>query len=239
MNLFITATDTDIGKTFITAGLAAIMQSLGYRAGVFKPIQSGAVQKNSFLIAPDLAFVKKVDPYISTLSSYVLKPPVAPALAAEIDKVKIEMGKIIKDYQIICSKCDSVLVEGAGGIMTPCAPDMFISDIIKALNLPVLIIAGAQLGTINHVLLTLNHAKSLGLKVRGVIINKYPDKTDDLAVKTVVRMIEEYSDTKVVGIVKDLKNAKLTPGLIIDTILNSVDLEKIFNTKIPKLDLGL
>ena len=238
MNIFITATDTDVGKTFVTAGLAAIMQSLGYRAGVFKPIQSGAISKNSFLVAPDLAFVKKVDPYINTMSSYVLKASVAPALAAELDNVKIEMDVIKKNYMELAAKCDTVIVEGAGGITTPCAPQMIMSDIIKALNLPVVIVAKPDLGTINHVILTVNHARAQGIDIAGVIINKYPGETNDMAIKTAPRLIEEYSDVKVVGIVKNLTNVKITPGLLIDTMLNSVDLEKIFNIKIPKLDLG-
>ena len=61
MNIFVTGTDTDVGKTIITAGLAAVMQSLGYKAGVYKPFQSGAVEKNGFLVSPDLAYVKKLD----------------------------------------------------------------------------------------------------------------------------------------------------------------------------------
>lgn len=239
MNIFVTATDTDVGKTFVTAGLAAIMQSLSYRAGVYKPIQSGAISKNSFLIAPDLAFIKNIDPYINTMSSYVLKAPVAPSLAAEIDNVQIEMDVIKKDYAILSAKCDTVIVEGAGGIATPCAPQMIISDIIKALNIPIVIVAKPDLGTINHVILTVNHAKNVGIDIAGVIINKYPEATRDMAIKTAPRLIEEYSDTKVVGIIKNLNGIKLTPGLLIDTMLNSVDLEKIFNIKIPKLDLGL
>lgn len=239
MNIFVTATDTDVGKTFVTAGLAAIMQSLGYRAGVYKPIQSGAIVKNSFLIAPDLAFIKKIDPYINTLSSYVMKAPVAPSLAAELEDVKIDMDVILRDFNTLSAKCDTVLVEGAGGIMTPCAPGILISDIAKALNLPLLIVARPDLGTINHVLLTINHAKDAGLNVAGVIINKYPEGSTDMAIKTAPRLIEEYSDAKVVGIIKNITERKITPGLLIDTMLNSVDLEKIFNIRIPKLDLGL
>lgn len=238
MNIFVTATDTEVGKTFVTAGLAAIMQSLGYRAGVFKPIQSGAISKNSFLVAPDISFIKKIDPYINATCSYVLKAPVAPSLAAEMDNVKIDMDVIKKDYATLAAKSDTVIVEGAGGITTPCAPQMIMSDVIKALNLPIVIVAKPDLGTINHVILTVNHARNSGIDIAGVIINKYPEGTNDIAIKTAPRLIEEYSDAKVVGIIKDLNSSKITPGLLIDTMLNSVDLEKIFNIKIPKLDFG-
>ena len=237
MNIFISGTDTDIGKTFITAGLAALMQSLGYKTGVFKPFQSGAEEKNGFLIAPDLAYVKKIDAFVETSCTYLMKPPTAPSLAAEIDGIHIDMNRVVRDYKQLDEKCDLVITEGAGGLCVPVAPSMLTSDVVKLLNLPLVIVARPDLGTINHVLLTVNFAKQQGIDVRGVIINRYPKGTDDIAIRTAPRLIEEYSDTKVLGIVRDVEYANtLTPGGMIDTILNSVDVEKIFNIKIPKLD---
>ena len=87
MNIFITGTDTSVGKTFIAAGLAALMQSLGYKSGVYKPFQTGAEDKNGFLLASDLAYVKKVDAFVETSCTYIMKPAVAPALAGEIDNI--------------------------------------------------------------------------------------------------------------------------------------------------------
>lgn len=239
MNIFITATDTDVGKTIVTAGLAAIMQSLGYKAGVLKPLQSGAIDQGSFLISPDLAFVKKIDPYISTLASYVLKAPTAPYIAAELENVEIDLDIILRDYSLLNQKCDTVIVEGSGGLMVPVSPDVLMYDVVKKLNLPIVIVARPDLGTINHTLLTINQAKQVGLKLAGVIINKYPEGTDDVAIKNVPRLIEEYSDAKILGIIKDFGTDNITPSVLIDTMLNSVDLEKIFNIKIPKLDLGI
>ncbi len=240
MNIFITGTDTDVGKTFITAGLAALMQSLGYKTGVYKPFQSGAEVKNGFLVAPDLAYVKKIDAFVETSCSYLFKPPTAPALAAEIEKIKVDTNNLVRDYMLLCEKCELVITEGAGGLCVPVAPQLLTSDIVKLLNVPVVIVARPNLGTINQTLLTVNFAKQHGLNVRGVIINRYPRGTDDIAIRTAPRLIEEYSDAKVLGIVKDLQPSNtLTPGVIIDTILNSVDIEKIFEIKIPKLNSGV
>jgi len=240
MNIFITGTDTDVGKTFITAGLAALMQSLGYKTGVYKPFQSGAEEKNGFLIAPDLVYVKKIDAFVETSCTYLMKPATAPSLAAEIENIHIDMNNIARDYKIINEKCELVITEGAGGLCAPIAPNMLNADIAKLLNLPVVIVARPNLGTINHVLLTINYAQQHGIDVRGVIINRYPKGTDDIAVRTAPRLIEEYSDVKVLGIVRDIETpAVLTPGGTIDTILNSVDVEKIFQIKIPKLDAGI
>lgn len=238
MHIFVTGTDTDVGKTLITAGLAAVMQSLGYKAGVYKPVQSGAEEKNGFLVSPDLAFVKKMDFYVETFCSYLLKEPAAPYIAAEIEKKEIDFELIQKDYQNIKEKCEMVLVEGAGGLMVPVAPNKVMGDIAKFLDIPVLIVARPNLGTVNHTILTINQAKSMGLDVAGVVINQYPLGTKNAAIKTAPRLIEEYTDASILGVVPYMHFFDATkPGEIINTFLNSIDLEKIFRIKIPKLNM--
>lgn len=240
MQVFVTGTDTDIGKTFVTAGLAAVMQSLGYKAGVYKPFQSGAEEKNGFLISPDLSYVKKLDFYVETLCTYLLKPPTAPYLAAEIDGVKINLASVSREFQTLKQTCEAVLVEGAGGLMVPVTKDSVMGDVAKMLNIPVLIVARPDLGTINHTLLTINQAKVMGLDIAGVVINRYPQDTNDIAIKTAPRLIEEYSDVSILGIlpnIPDFDEAK--PGALLNIFINSVDIEKIFRIKIPKLNLTL
>lgn len=240
MQVFVTGTDTDIGKTVVTAGLAAVMQSLGYKAGVYKPIQSGAEEKNGFLISPDLSYVKKLDFYVETLCTYLLKPPTAPYLAAEIDGVSINFNAINREYQTIKQNCEVVLVEGAGGLMVPVTKDSLMLDIAKMINIPLLVVARPDLGTINHTLLTINQAKQAGLDIAGVIINRYPAGTNDIAIKTAPRLIEEYSDTSILGIIPDISDFEnIKPGALINVLINSVDIEQIFRIKIPKLNLSL
>lgn len=240
MHIFVTGTDTDIGKTVVTAGLAAVMQSLGYKAGVYKPFQSGAEEKNGFLVSPDLAFVKKLDFYVETLSTYLLKPPTAPYIAAEIDGVQMSLSTVCREYQTLKQNCETVLVEGAGGIMVPVTKDTVMGDVAKMLDIPVLIVAGPDLGTINHTLLTINQAKVMGLDIAGVIINRYPQGTNDIAIKTAPRLIEEYSDVNILGIIPEIPDFDLAkPGELINVFVNSVDIEKIFRIKIPKLNLSL
>lgn len=240
MNIFITGTDSKVGKTFLTAGLAALMQSLGYKTGIYKPFQCGAEEKNGFLFAPDLAFIKKTDAFLETSCTYLMRPSTAPALAAEIDNIQIDTNSIIRDYKTINEKCDIVITESLGGLATPIAPKLLTADIVKLLNLPVIIVTRPDLGAINRVILTTNFAKQQGLDVRGVIINKYPQGTDDLAIRTAPRLIEEYSDAKVLGIIRNIETPNsLTPGGMIDTILNGVDVEKIFKIVIPKLNMGV
>lgn len=238
LNIFVTGTDTNIGKTFITAGLAATMQSLGYSTCVYKPVQSGAIEKNGFMQAPDLVAVKNVDPYIKTYSSYLLKEPTAPSIAAELENISIDKNVIKKDYESISKDFDCTVVEGAGGLMVPVAPKFLMLDMIKMLDLPVIIVIRPDLGTVNHTLLTINQAVSSRINVRGVIINNFPENTNDISIKSAPRLIEEYSDVKVLGIVKHFADTKkLNPSDLITSILNGIDIESVFDVKIAKLDI--
>lgn len=240
MQVFVTGTDTDIGKTVVTAGLAAVMQSLGYKAGVYKPFQSGAETKNGFLVSPDLAYVKKLDFYVETLCSYLLKAPTAPYIAAELEGVQIDLSTVQREYQSIKQNCEILLVEGAGGIMVPIAKDLLMLDAVKMLSIPLLIVARPDLGTINHTLLTINQAKEAGLDIAGVVINRYPQGTNDIAIKTAPRLIEEYSDASILGIIPDIPNFdNVKPGALINILINSLDIESIFRIKIPKLNLTM
>ena len=237
-NIFITGTDTNIGKTFITAGLAATMQSLGYSTGVYKPVQSGAIEKQGLMRAPDLDFVSSFDSYIKTQSSYLLKEPTAPSIAAELEHVLIDKKVIKKDYMSFSKQNDCTIVEGAGGLMVPVAPNFLIQDMIKMLDLPIVIVIRPDLGTVNHTLLTINQAISSGIKVRGVIINNFPENTNDISIKSAPRLIEEYSDTKVLGIVKHFNDInKINPNDLITTILNGIDIESVFDVSIARLNV--
>ena len=235
MNIFVTGTNAGIGKTLIGAGLATIMQSLGYCSAVYKPIQTGAIEKQTFLQAPDLALVKQIDQFLTTYCTYLLKSPAAPVVGAEYANTSIDLMKIQTDYRRIASKADALIVEGTGGLLTPISPTMYNSDIAKCLELPLLIITGADSGSLNNCLLTLNYAKEHNIDVSGVIVNKYPENTLDISIRTTPRLIEEYSDAKVVGIIKYFEKS-FNAGVLIDTILNNVDIEEIFKIKIPKLN---
>ena len=236
LNLFITGTDNGVGKTFITAGLAATMQSLGYQTCVYKPVDIGAFEKNGFAQSPDLVFVKTVDPYIKTASSYLLKGNSIPALLAENGKIFIDRATIKKDFSILSRESDCVITEGTGGIMTPLGANLVVSDLIKDLDLSTVVVLNPNSG-INQTLLTINHAQEKRINVRGVIINNY-SLTDTAELKNLPRLIEEYSGVNVLGLVKNFADAKkINPNLLITEILNGIDVESVFGVKIAKLEI--
>ena len=240
MQIFVTGTTSKTGKTFVSASLAAIMQSLGYKAGVYKPFQSGAIEQNSFLISPDLNYVKKLDFYVETHCSYLFKEQCALPIAAKIQNTEIDIKTVVDDYEIIKQKCETLIVEGTSGLMEPVVNDKLMGDVAKQIDIPILIVTKPDFDTINHTLLTINYAKSIGLDIAGVILNQYPTSTNDIAIKTIPRLIEEYSDANILGIIPEIPNCDIAkPSDIINVFINSVDIEKIFRIKIPKLNIGI
>lgn len=240
LNIFVTATDSNIGKTFISAGLAATMQSLGYSTCVYKPIQTKAPGKNGFAQSPDLLYVKNVDPYIKTRSTYLLKENASPLIAAEMENVFIDHTLIKKEIEACSKEFDCLITEGTGGLMTPVSINLSVSDLIKKLELPTLIIVNPQTSSINQILLTIQHAQLKGLLLSGVVINNLPEETSDIDTKSCPRLIEEYTDAKVLGIVKQFSDPKnINPNDLITSILNGIDIESVFNVKIAKLNLDL
>ena len=202
-NFFITGTDTDVGKSIVTLAFALYYEQKGLQVGVYKPLQSGAFWQNEKLIAPDLALIQKYSSTIKTKCSYLLEGECSPALAMKMANVSFSLEKILEDYHKFSQQCDIVLVEGAGGLLCPVdfVKQLTMADIIKALALPCYIVARPNLGTINHTLLTDYVAKEKNLCVQGIIINKYPTETQDIAIQNVCLEIEKYTNTPITHII--------------------------------------
>lgn len=209
MEYFITGIDTDIGKTFVTKGLALKFENEGKKVGVFKPLQSGAIKSQNCFLAPDLETVKKLSSTINTKCSYLLEGEVSPALAARMAGIKIDIEKIKSDFNSFKSENDVTLVEGAGGILAPATDDMLCADVIKALNIPIIVVTVPFLGRLNHTLLTLHYAKTMGIKVEGIIVNKVPEKTDDLATQNFIDELKRYTEAKILGTISECETENI------------------------------
>lgn len=173
--MFVTGTDTGVGKTVITALLALLYQEAGVRVGLEKPVITGVKAGEDAALAGDLAFLQKV---LSTgagpVCSYAFTPVVSPHLAAALAGVSIDPVRIEADHARLSSRCDAVLVEGAGGLLVPLNDHCLMADLAARLKLPLLIVSRPSIGTINHTLLTVSCAQARGLEVAGIIINNYP-----------------------------------------------------------------
>lgn len=190
---FITATGTDVGKTYVTALLVKKWRDLGIDAGYYKAALSGAEFRDGKWVAGDADYVKRfanLDDSQEQLVSYVYKEAVSPHLAARKEGNPVELSKVREDFEAACKRHEFIFAEGSGGIICPIRYDndtaaniddvakvvpqkIFLVDIIKALNLPILVVTTAALGSINACVLTVEYARSRGINFHGLIVNRY------------------------------------------------------------------
>ncbi|MCL7745596.1 dethiobiotin synthase [Halalkalibacter alkaliphilus] len=198
--IFITGTDTDVGKTVISSGIAGVLRDQGINVGVFKPMLSGIKRDDPESDTFWLKKMAKTSLTLEEITPFQFKQPLAPAVAQELEGTNITLEDILKHWKTIREKHDYFIVEGAGGISVPLGKDFLVSDVIKALNFPVLIVARPNLGTINHTFLTVEYAKKLGLTIAGIIINGMSEQKD-LAEETSPKKIEEMCSVPILGII--------------------------------------
>ncbi len=199
--LFIAGTDTGVGKTFIAGGLASFFHQRGVRVGVMKPVESGCEPFADGLYPQDGAFLQKMSASNDDLDKivpYRLEHPLTPSVAAELEDVVIDLEAIQNIYQQREDQYDLMLVEGVGGLLAPLYKRLTSVDLIRLLDIPLIVVARNALGTINHTLLTVEHARESGLTVFGVILNCCsPDP--DVSVETNPRVIRELSGVPFLG----------------------------------------
>lgn len=206
-SIFVTATGTDIGKTYISALLVKKLRESGFNCGYYKPALSGAIkQPDGSLLPGDCDFVVKTSGLnIQPIDcvTYCFEEAVSPHLAAERLGVKIEKSKIKSEFEQRKKNYDYLVVEGAGGITCPFNMKeeiLLLPDIIKALGLNVVIVADGGLGTINSVLLTVEYAKQQGINIKGLILNNF--KEDNFMHLDNKKQIERLTGINVIAAVK-------------------------------------
>lgn len=206
--IFVTATGTDVGKTFVSALLVKKMRDLGYNCGYYKPVLSGAEVISGELVPGDCAYVKKVaglEGSAKDYVSYAFKPAVSPHLASKMENTSINLDKIKSDFEEKKAKYDFLVVEGAGGIVCPMDLSrefpFLIEDIIKGLELDIIIVAPAALGSINSAIMTVEYARNHGINIRGIILNNYDEK--DFMQADNKLQIERLTGVPVIALVKN------------------------------------
>lgn len=178
--IFMTGTETDIGKTYVSALIVKKMRECGYNCGYYKPVVSGVEINNGRLTAGDPCYVIKtagIPEEAENCVSYMWEEPLSPHLAAARAGNLTDIGKIRHDFSQMCKKYDYLLTEGAGGITCPIRLEngekYLLKDLILELGLSTIITADAGLGTINSVLLTVDYARKNGIDTAGIILNNW------------------------------------------------------------------
>lgn len=201
--LFVTATATDAGKTFVTALIVKKLRELGLNAGYYKAALSGAEN----VAESDAGYVNRIADIGESedmLLSYLYKNAVSPHLAARLEGNPVDLQVVKSAFERVKNTYDYVTMEGSGGIVCPIRIDetheIYLEDIIKLLNLPAIIIADAGLGTINSVVLTVEYMRNHGIEPKAVILNHYSGGTMQ---EDNIVMIEKITGLKVAAKVKD------------------------------------
>lgn len=217
--IFITGTDTGVGKTFVAAGLISAFKRMGFSVCPMKPLETGCRVKKGRLVPEDalkLIEASNTKESLEIINPYRFRFPLAPAVAAELEGRRIDKKKILSSYNYLSGKYDITLIEGAGGIMVPVYPvrkkalsslsngvykKYLFLDIVQELDIPLIIISRPTLGTINHTLLTIEAVRGRGIGVIGVIINYASKIKRGLAEKTNPDVIEKLGGVPVLGVV--------------------------------------
>ncbi len=184
---FVTATDTDAGKTYIASALVRHFAAQGLKSVGMKPIAAGCELVDGVLQNADvqqLTQASNVDAPLSLINPYIFEPPIAPHIAAQQAGVEIAIEKIQHAFTQLSQLADVVIVEGAGGFLVPLNNTQTMADLAASLNIPVILVVGMRLGCINHALLTVQAIKARGLKLAGWVANQIDPKMAMLAENT-------------------------------------------------------
>ncbi len=218
-SIFVTGTDTGVGKTIVTYVLGVLLQNKGLDVGVMKPVQCGG---------HDAAWLKDqldLQDSLQTINPYFAKEPLSPHLAFQREHRSINFQKIISHHTHLKQEHDILLVEGAGGLMVPLQKNYLVADLIKDMNCEVIIVSRLGLGTINHTLLTIEHARAKGLKILGVIFNETKRQPQGIPEKTNPNAIKEFGKVSILGTVPYF--SKWDRGSVVENCLSKIDMKRI------------
>jgi dethiobiotin synthetase len=193
--LFVTGTDTGVGKTVVTGGIVAVLRARGHDVGVAKPLQSGALADDPTGDAMLLREWTGVPETAVEIAPYSFAASLAPSVAAELVGRVVTLADAVDAVSALAERHDAVVVEGAGGLIVPLGPNWTVADLAVALALPVLVVARAGLGTVNHSSLTVRTLRSLGLDPVGVVLNGPVDESSERN----AQLIEQLAEVPVLG----------------------------------------
>ncbi len=192
--VFVTGTDTGVGKTVVACGLAAALRSIGVRVAVMKPVETGcASDADGQIEAADAEMLRQfaeTDAAVEMVCPVRLREPLAPKVAAERAGVAIDLDHLNRVFRAHAAAAEFVIVEGAGGLLVPVCDRTTMADLACSFELPLLIVVGSKLGAINHALLTMECARGRGLRVAGYVVN-FVSPDADVAAETNVQVLRE------------------------------------------------
>ncbi|WP_257350201.1 dethiobiotin synthase [Pseudalkalibacillus decolorationis] len=223
---FITGTDTEVGKTFVTGAIAAVLKENGMDVGVFKPMLSGIKREDP---SSDTSYLKRMagdSSPLEKITPFQFEEPLAPYVAASRSGQHVSMNEVLDAWEDIKPLHDFFFIEGAGGIAVPFGEDYLVSDVARAIGYPLIIVARPNLGTVNHTLLTIDYAKKAGIEVLGVVINGLKEDEAGVAEETNPTIIEQFSGVPVLGVLPWMDNPDRKQ--IVEMAKERLDLQRFY-----------
>jgi dethiobiotin synthetase len=213
--VFITGTDTGVGKTVVAGGLVAALRLRGVRVGVMKPFATGAEMRQGRPVSADALFLRaaaETDDPLEEINPVCLQEALAPGVAAQRAGIRVPMERVQEAFAGLCARHEFVVVEGVGGVAVPVAERTLLADLRAAFPLPMWVVARPTLGTINHTLLTVEFARSRGWDVTGIVLNRLRPEKAGVAEQTNAGVIEEWTGVPVLGTLPYL------PGVCVEAL---------------------
>ncbi|WP_353683684.1 dethiobiotin synthase [Thermodesulfovibrio sp. 3907-1M] len=232
---FITGTDTGVGKTIVTAAILRSFIKKGLKVGAMKVVETGCLNKDGILLPSDgmlLRDMAEMNDSVDLITPVKMENPLSPLVASRLENIEVDIDRIFKSFETLKKKYDYLVIEGVGGLMVPLIKEekrktnfYFVRDLIKDMELPVIIVTRPSLGTINHTLLTLEALKNKKIPVKGYIINFSEPAKNDIAEKTNPQVLKELLDIPCLGVLPYL--TELNKDRIGETALKSLDVEAL------------
>jgi dethiobiotin synthetase len=209
--LFVTGTDTNVGKTFVACALIAALRARGRRVAVMKPIETGVRTEPADVLALRAAAEDSAPQ--DSICPIRLRAPLAPSVAARLEGRTLDPEDLVRRVAARAAAADLLVVEGAGGLLVPIAGTFTFADLARRVDLPVLIVAANRLGTVNHTALTARVASAIGLAVRGFVLSQ-PQPTTDESARTNGAEIAALTGLRCLGVLPHLDRPSDAAGLL-------------------------
>lgn len=226
---FITATDTGVGKTTITAALAVCIRKLGVDVGVMKPIATGVLQKTGFK-SSDVSILYNaagVHDAEDEINPVFMQLPVSPYDASKALGISFDKKIIFEQFAKLQSRHEMMLVEGIGGIMTPLTRDYFVADLIKEMGLETIIITRSTLGTLNHTMMTVKVCHDNKIPIKGILVNNY-DENGGPEEKNAPLTIHEITNIPILGVLPFIKYYD-NPEMMVSHVEKNIDVKSLIS----------
>jgi len=230
--VFIVGTDTEVGKTVITAGLALVLRKRGVSVGIIKPIATGCEKQEGNFYSEDAAFLAAAAgiPDDLAVTPFRYLSPVAPLVAATLEGPMLDSKTIVRSCQHVMGSYELTIIEGIGGLMVPITHQYFVRDLITDLGLPVIIVARLGLGTINHTLLTVEALKQRHCKIQGILLNTCTETVSTITERTNPAAIQHLSGVPIIGVLPFVKGLSIKQkefGSLENDFQSSIKIEAI------------